>query len=580
MHDIGQARAAATETFYEYEREQAAKPEEKDPYRTFQIFRFITDPQSRTRLMEDITFAADWFEHENVMGRDPRGESDFEAIRLVPLYHTCYEALSPTAKRALDRFFLERDYSSIYGSENHALMYHTARFLAAQFYRGSNKVFQQFGRKSPEEMYAFDKAYLHEFLDFRAKRAWGEFDSFGYAGEIMLILATLYAYCADEVLKTKAGMMMDMILLDMICDSKNGLYGGAHGRIYPDSALNTSNSSMFGIYCYYFGARCGKKTWHMPTALVLSDYVPGDMVYAVEQGRRYPYINRERKHLHSVSSWNREQINHENLALLDHAFISKQTYVDERYLLGAVNHQDPYPNDAVEDIGYAHHQQHEWELTLPGDTDHKIFSHHPGDPGYHHIHNRWTGDLGCVCSTHYANTDTAVSIYTITKPNEYAYINAYVPLHIFTEKRLEPNYLFLSYPGLYISLYFSSGYRVNQEDEYAQREVISEGRRHAVVLRVAYAEKYASLDAFAADIKSKPVLYDPEARTVDFDGIHVDYQGNSENGKANVYPYALYDSPYVKSEWCSGIVEVTDGNKTVVYDFNRVQITKKKAKNA
>ena len=574
MYNLTEARAAAAAAYYAREEREASGETPKDPYRTCQIFRFITDPSSRERLMEEITFAADWFEHENVMGRDPRGEADFEAIRLAPLYYTCYDALDEKAKQSLARFFLERDYSSIYGSENHALMYHTARFLVAQFYRGTDKIFKQFGRKTPEEMYEFDRAYINEFLDFRAARAWGEFDSYGYAAEIMLMLSMLYTYSADKTLKNKAGMMMDMILLDMIADSKNGLYGGAHGRIYPAAALDTANSGMFAIYCYYFGQRYGQEPGKsLPTTLVLSDYVPGKMVYAVEAGRTYPYFNRERKHLHSVTSWNREQVNHENLAHLEHCYISKQTYVDERYLLGAVNRQDAYPNDAVEDMGYAHHQQHEWELTLPGGTTHKIFSHHPGDPGYHHIHNRWTGDLGCVCSTHYTNADTAVSIYTITKPNEYPYINAYVPLEIFTETVFEDKYLFLKYPGLYISLYFSSGYRVNHEDEYRECEILSDGRRHAVVLRVAYEEKFPSLAAFAADIKSKPVVYDAEARTVDFDGIHVDYNGNGENGKANVYPYELlYDNPHMKAGWKTGILEVTDGKRAAVYDFNKAEI--------
>lgn len=129
-----------TEAFFGREWKEYTE-NKKDPYRTFQIFRFIKDPSSRERLMPDITYAADWFEHENVMGRDPRGESDFEAIRLVPLYYECAEALDENARTSLDRFFLKREYDSIYGSENHAIMYRVARYLAAQFYLGAKSVF-------------------------------------------------------------------------------------------------------------------------------------------------------------------------------------------------------------------------------------------------------------------------------------------------------------------------------------------------------------------------------------------------------------------------------------------------------
>ena len=146
----------------------------KSWYRTFQIFRFIKDEKSRERLMEDITFAADWFEHPNVRGRSPRGEADFQAIRLIPLFYECYDALSDETKVAMDRFFLKRDYFSFYESENHALMNRVSRYLSAQFYIGKDCLFEQFVPWTPEALYEVDSYYLNDFLDFRVKRGWGE----------------------------------------------------------------------------------------------------------------------------------------------------------------------------------------------------------------------------------------------------------------------------------------------------------------------------------------------------------------------------------------------------------------------
>lgn len=561
------------ERIFNAEREECLGEREADPHKTLKIITFIKKESERPRLLDEIIFAADWFEHENVMGRDPRGEADFQAIRLVPLFFECYDALNDKARHSLERFFFERDYTSIYGSENHAIMGRVSRLLSAQFFMNSNKVFKQFGGLDTKEMYKRDREYINVFLDYRVRRGWGEFDSLGYTAEIILILSLLYRYTNDEVLRKKTGMVIDIILLDMICDSYNGLYGGAHGRIYPGNALNNRYSSMFKIYCYYFGSRfgCGEHGAGILAPIVLSDYVPDEIVYKVEKNRKYPYMNREMKHLHSISSWTREEILWEHLNHLENFYINKQTYVDERYMLGAVNHQDDYPNNVVEDIGYAHHQQHEWELTLPHGTNHKIFTHHPGDPGYHKTHNRFTGDLGCLCSTHYTNENTAISIYTITKPNEYPYINAVAPLEIFEKVIYDDKYLFFSYPGLYISLYFSNGYRYNKEDEYKDIEILSDGREHGVVLRVEYNEKFASLEDFAEKIKSIPVMYKPYERYLEFDGIRVEYGNNYENGVKNVYPYGmLYDSPYMKSVWKSGVIHVTDGNSSKIYDFNEI----------
>ena len=282
MDRLALVRREAAKSLCEIEEKQRTGAMAMNPYRTYTIFRFVTDPSMRDELMSEITFAADWFEHDNVMGRDPRGEADFEAIRLIPLFYECWDALDETAKQAMERFFLHRDYSSIYGSENHALMYRVSRYLAAQFWLGSGKCFEQFGQKTCEDVYAEDTDYINEFLDYRAERGWGEFDSFGYSAEIMLILSLLYAYTKNVEIKTKTGMMMDIILLD---DSKNGLYGGAHGRIYLNAALDTKYSGMFEIYCYYFGGRFGWTLSDIPSALLLSDYVPSEIVYAVERGR-------------------------------------------------------------------------------------------------------------------------------------------------------------------------------------------------------------------------------------------------------------------------------------------------------
>ncbi len=564
-----------TKILFEQEEKEYTGILKKGAYRDMQIFRFIKDPHSRDRLMEDVTFAADWFEHPNVMGRSPRGEADFQAIRLVPLYYECYDALNEETKKALNRFFLKRDFFSFYESENHSLMNRVSRYLAAQFYMDKDVMFEQFEPWEPKQLYEWDRNYINEFLDFRAKRGWGEFDSYGYGLEILLILNILFAYTKDEVLKKKTGMAMDIILLDMICDSKNGLYGGAHGRIYPAAALDSKKSGMFAAYCYYFGMQCGvsEEEILIPFSFLLSGYEPSAIVYDIEKNRKYPYINRERKHLHSCHAWAGRSICSATLEILLPYAISKQTYVGERYLLGAVNKQDAYPTGCI-DAGYAHHQQHEWELTLLGGTEHRIFSHHPGEAGYNSQHNRWTGDLGCNCSTHYVDENTAISLYNITNPEKFDYINAYVPLHIFNEVVMEEKYIFLKYPGLYISLYFSSGYRVNEEDEFAGREIISNGRKHAVVLRVEPEEKYTSMQEFIENIHGKTVRVDEETMRVEFDSIFVSYEGNGKDGKQNVYPYPyLYDCPYMKSLWQSGIVELTGEHLHCIYDFNKVEIT-------
>ena len=142
------------------------------------------------------------------------------------------------------------------------------------------------------------------------------------------------------------------------------------------------------------------------------------------------------------------------------------------------------------------------------------------------------------------------------------------------EKVLEEKYLFFRYNNLYISLYFDNGYRVNKEDEFTDKELLSEGRQNAVVCRVEYCRDFDNIDAFADYIKSKPVDFDRDAKTVSFDGIVLRTDGNSENGKENIYPYAkTYDCPFMQSDWDSKKIVVTFGDNKVIYDFvnNRIE---------
>lgn len=549
-----------------------------------------------TELAErQVKFTAEWFEHPHPEGRDPRGECDFAAKNLLHALYRFYDKLKEDTRAALDRLFLTRNFFSKFGSENHALMGRAIKLLAAQFYKG--RYFEQFGCTAAEA-YAEAKSYIEEFLDYRARRGWGEFDSCGYNAEDMAILNALYMYAEDAELKKLAAMHMDILLLDMIVDSKCGVHGGAHGRIYPGVALDGCygnsekkffHASTYAYYCYYFGAEGGYPERRMTqVATLLSDYYPSELVCRVTKNRTYPYENRERRHLHQSRGF-RDTINRELLASVEGLSIDKYTFVCEDYMLGAVNHQDDYPAGNV-GSWYAHHEQHEWELTLlgRGDGKAKIFSHHPGDAGYYQIHNNWTGDSYCNCGTHFCTKDTAISMYDIkdelyvppvgaTPPPDEAYapkhpgINADIPLSLFDEKLLEKDYIFLRYDKLYVMVWFSNGYRF-AEGESASYEALSDGWKHCFICHVDYAANHASLADFARKMKQCPVLFDTEKMTVEFMNIRMDYKERYVNGEMQIFPYKLFDSPFMQSEYGTGIYHVSDGEQCAIYDFNKGEI--------
>lgn len=531
----------------------------------------ILQKDDEAAAFQTLKYAADWFEYPHpAEGRDPQGEVDFIAIRLVcALFEeACYSVLPQQVKASLRQFFTQRNYKSMHTSENHYLMFRVSRRLAAQFYR--DDFFENYGMTAQETLET-DTAYIREFLNFRAAYGWGEFDSLGYAYEIMLILATLHRYVDDPALKQKSRMAMDVILLDMIADSEDALYGGAHGRSYPNAVLDRMQSPLVRLYRYYFGGRFYNGEELSDANILLSDYLPSPIVYEALESKCFPYENRERKHLHSCTAW-KDEIRWDVLEELTGS-ISKYTYVSKEYILGSVNRQEAYP-DGSPDGWYARHQQHEWELTLPGGGEHKIFTHHSAEADYHKINNQWTGDCGCCCGSFYTNKNTAVAMYNIEDHTRLPLINAFVPLDVFDEVLQQERYLFLAYGTLYISLYFDNGYRINREGEYAGRELLSDGWQNAVVLRVEPGDGYSSLEAFAESIRALPVLFDRQEKTVSFDGVLLRRDGGSVNGTEESYPYPMtYDCPFLQSVWGSGVIEIITDEKRVVYDFpeNRIR---------
>lgn len=527
-------------------------------------------------VVEKMTKYPSFFSEDPNYG--PQGEIDFCAIRLCRALHekACYEKLSDRTRTELKRFFTKENYRSIHASENHCLMFRVSRLLAAQFYK--NEYMENY-KLTAEECYRQDQEYVVAFLQYRAKYGWGEFDALGYTAEIIVILVTLYTYTDCDRLRTLCRMALDVIFLDMVNDSLEEYYGGSHGRSYPEAIIDRDVAPMTMAYRYYFGKKFDVGKNSFGSRVYFSDYKPSELVYDVVEKGVFPRESFERKHLHLMSAWFGETIRWEDINKCEKASIDKYTYVCKEYALGAINHQDEYPLEIKSsDRNYAHHQQHEWELTLP-EGDVKIFTHHYSDvKNTYRVNNRWTGDHSCGCGSFYANKDTLVAMYDIRNRERSDIINAYIPLQAFNDYYLDGKYVFLSYQNLFISVYFDNGYTLNEDekDEFFYSEFLSRGWQNAVALRVKNKKDYTDVSAFMREIKSMPVVFDRERLQVRFDTILLCKETNYENGIENAYPYKeVYKSPFLYSVWGSGIVELKSEKERVLYDFNKIEIIKK-----
>ena len=507
-------------------------------------------------------------------GNGVDGENDFAANRLCRVLYADPSRIEPETAEKVKRFFLNDNFQSKYFSENHMLMFRTARYLAACHYEG--ETFNQY-RKSAEEIREIDHEYLVEFLQYRARRGWAEFDSMGYGVEDFLSLINLYDCAPDEDIRTLAAMSMDTLLLSMIVDStSNGIYGGAHGRNY-ETVVNNLAGGIYYIYQLYFGVKDfadlpDTMPYSSAPFIYSSDYRPGDMLYAVVAEKTYPFSNYERTHNHTME-WTPKEF----------GFINKYTYNTELYSIGCINRQDSFPYET----GYEEHQQTNWSMTFANNSRASLTFHHPGNTG---THRYWCGDSRCYCNHLFGNENVVMGLYFIPgNAGGFNFFHAYVPVREFSEvvEQPENNRIFVRLGDAYAVLRFTAPYTWNPEN--AEKEVFVYDGEKKMNLRVGMVceagdqETYGSFEAFISAMEKKEMVFDREELSLTYGNmqIQLEYKKGKQivehnylDGVEQTYPYPnTYDSPYAKSVYDSGVIEIYCGDYVRTMDFMNVKDT-------
>lgn len=514
------------------------------------------------RANEHLRWVAAWFEHPHPHGRDHHGEADFTAIRLARAMAQFADRLEPATAVAIEQFLLTKDYESMhFGGENHSLQFHTSRLVAAQLY--PDRPFAAYASQTGRELAPFDTRWLTRFIEFRARQGWGEFDSLGYVSVDMESLVTLRDFAADLRLRRLAGDMCNLLLADIVVDMLQGVMGGAHGRSYAANLHETTSSTSHSLMHLYFGlGRVEAIPVFHPIECLISDFRPDPLVIDIAIGRREPYVNRERKYLHRFSD--------ALPAVVGPGSIRKLTWWCPQFVIGAVQFQDGYGADSP-DIWYARHQQVEWELLLGGQPPVSVFTHHPDRQL---MHSYWTGDNDCECGSFFQNGPAVAAVYRIAPKSKFQYIHAHLPHRMMDEVVQRGQWMFLHRGPVYAGLWSHHGWRWTTEGEDAGRELISDGPTHGIVCEAGLADEYVSFAAFQDQLASAAIGFDPQAVSLEYHsprhgrlGVDAD-GGRFLNGQAVDLEYPTWDSPYLRSAWDSGVVELSkDGRKRVI-DFN------------
>ncbi len=530
-----------------------------------------------------------------------QGEVDFVAIRLVRLLFledNNKSRITEETQEALDRFFLQDNFESSHKSENHMLMSRAARYLAACYYAEQNATFTQYNtdgeaitaestNKTPitaAALKALDEEYLISYMKHRAKYGWAEFNSLDYEAHNFNSLLALYECSGNAEVSKLAEMLMETMLVTMIENTtENGISGGAHGRGYS-YAVSGLEVGMYHINALYFGLGDFENTNIVASIaaepyIALSSWRPDESIYSVYANKTYPFVSYEKVQNHTLA-----------YEPQDFGAINKYTYNTPLYSIGAINRQDSFPADNSLSW-YEEHQQTNWSLAFANNATAGITVHHPGETS---LHQYWCGDQNCKCNHLFGNKNIVMGIFYI--PGEtmlvnsdgqitaYNYIHASIDKASFDKIVEDPdnNRLFVKLGDAYAALTFSHSYAWGGKD--ANNEIVIYDGDKTKDIRIAFAcqagdkDSDGSFESFIANVSDKTFAFNSENLSLEYGNMSYDLELNgttviAENqfidGEAvdSNYTYT-YNSPFMKSEWNSGIIEIYYYDKVRVLDFN------------
>jgi hypothetical protein len=268
--------------------------------------------------------------------------------------------LSDSARQALRRAW--KTYMPYRGdTENHWLLYYTCLYLMAQMWPEQSGE-QWYTGKSSEENLREAAGWIESWVRLTTTRGQGEYDSPHYMGLYFLSMSYLAEWARDPAMKKRAAMMLDYLIADYAAESLDGIYVGAHSRVYDRPVLEKwlNPSSDFGWVLFGQGYPLEPPGGYIIFYVLASAYEPPEILKRIATDRSRPYTHYERKRTRNRWRFFDEL----------HGPVYKTTYVRREYAVGSDQ------GGTLQPI-----QEHSWDVTWngadPRGMHNTLFTLHP-----------------------------------------------------------------------------------------------------------------------------------------------------------------------------------------------------------
>jgi hypothetical protein len=454
-------------------------------------------------------------------------------------------------------------------SENHHAQHFTTCWAFSQILRNvpgyQDKPFKD--GHTPAEHYAAWTTYLKEYLRQRAcKGTFVEIDSPSYATATLKSMYNFYDFSDDPVLKKRASQLLELYWALWAEEQIDAVTGGAQARAYAKS-VERGGSFLRRAAWYQIGFGDPDFVHNSMIPFVTTTWQVPNIVLQIAYGwqNKAPYEIRQRRMGLAEKGYDRPT----NYRLkTDFGGIFRYTYCTPDFIMGSLITEARPTEDWA-----AISSQNRWSgIIFAGDPDARVYPAPYNEKGKSILNGFWSmQSKGTMISQQLSPRKNGTPIEGEGASEGWRVFFSTAGL---SKPIQNGSWTFAEAKNTYVGVRVLEGDTSFAQSQFG-RWLVCKDKTTPVIIEAARKSDFADFEAFQTAALAQPISFEKSVLTYQSLGgdkltFYADQSRLPEiNGTTvDLAPEKVYDSPFVQSEWDSGVVTIQYGDIKQVLDFN------------
>ncbi len=416
---------------------------------------------------------------------------------------------------------------------------------------------------TPAEHHAAWTAYAGEYLRERARKGlFIESANGGYGFMSIKGIYNMYDFAEDAALKALAGKLLDLYWATWAEESIDGVRGGGKSRLYQGGSSRTGTYGVYPLLWYYAG---------LGTATRPS----GNFFTPLTSAYRLPLVVLDL--MLDAEGRGCYEIRQRRMGLAEKGFYGPPDYRMRTDTGGIVRYSYCTPDFIMGTQLLEARPLEDWAMISSQNRWHGvIFRGHPNARIFPQCQSPDTTTYNQQWSAQSKGSLIAQRLKEGTQAKKTGNMRVWFSDAGLTNRARADGWTFAEAEGAYAAVRPARGgcaWNVG-EDPNGGDFLVMDDAYSPVIIEVDRKSNHASYEAFQSAMVKLPLRW--EGDTLHYRGLggdtltfHADYAAPPEiNGRPVDYaPKMVFDSPYVRSKWNSGVVTVRKDDRELVLDF-------------